>query len=890
MHTAAIEHEDITPRRRARARGRGHPAGAGCRAQSAHPSILRCSGRGPAPHVLAVGGLLVLGAGLATSAAPRTGRVNPPNLIFILTDDQGIESMEGPAWWNPTQVPERPEEPWIVSTPALARFAEQGVSFTGVRVNANDAPTRAALMTGRSGMQTGVTGSPLRARNEPNGSPGSDPPPGDFVAPTIDWLSLQNQERTIAEVLQDAGYFTALVGKWDLGYNESESRPGIAPEQQGFDFFWDSNLHIRDHEPYADLHMIAAARAARNAIMDRPRDPSEPYALFFHTIMPRRLWKSGDNALWWEISPENELHLCPSTWDLPTLPHEDGYDPGLVQPRRFMKTLEAQDSVLWRYLLGSNADGLGVVDSTGGVWYYNPTSNTIIFVLSDNGTDPLTTFFPWGAKNTLHRSGINVPCFVFGENITGVPGYDNTINPRLISHVDFFDTIADIIGASDAQRNNPHGDFPRQSVSFADAINWPWGASPPAPRVDTLSSEGNVGDGPEFDQIWRVAYVRRYGTAQDPIEYKLVCNSGGSTFDDMTEDEFYLVDSVENAPDDLLVGQGRLTQEQFRIYHEMRDRVVDHWPTAVAQPGVRESKAYAVEHDVDDYVLVTYMYQGELQLGEVGFYNLVADPNRENNLCDGQTVLGCRDVLTSTELAIYNALLQQVQADYLAGELGPEIATVDLPLTATLVLTTCDTIDPGPLRVGHHAVGLTPECEYRSFLKFDPAGFTLPDGFDWDDAIDAQLIVQFQQDSVPWDGANPDTFFNSNDADTGVVRVYQVLTAWSESAFDQINETIPLGAFDPPPHIINAKLTNAGQGSNPEQVRVLPIPEGAPISFGHNQDLLNLVDTWRADPAVNHGVALIADLLPTLAGHQDIAFQRTSNSAVIRITLDRTAP
>ncbi len=158
-----------------------------------------------------------------------------PNLIFILTDDQGIDAIE----WPPnTRADER------VRTPRLNRMAEQGVSFTNFRVNPNSSPTRACLMTGRSALDTGVVGvigryTPLAGM----GNPCESTPLTGTVAKVTNRLALQTQERTIAEVLQDMGYYTILIDKWHLGYNEGiEPTPedhGLLPTQQGFDIFVD---------------------------------------------------------------------------------------------------------------------------------------------------------------------------------------------------------------------------------------------------------------------------------------------------------------------------------------------------------------------------------------------------------------------------------------------------------------------------------------------------------------------------------------------------------------------------------------------------------------------------------------------------------------------------
>lgn len=196
---------------------------------------------------------LAVNCSLAASALGQ----NRPNLIFILTDDQGIDAIE----WPPATAPS------AIKTPVLNAMAAQGVSFTSCRHNPNCSPTRACLMTGRSAMDTGVVG--VLGRYNPMDDPGNpcestalDGTP----AQVTNRLGLQLQERTIAEVLQDMGYYTILIDKWHLGYNEDGEQRGQRPGggAQGFDVFEDWMDDICDgygsQDPYyyADLHMLRA--------------------------------------------------------------------------------------------------------------------------------------------------------------------------------------------------------------------------------------------------------------------------------------------------------------------------------------------------------------------------------------------------------------------------------------------------------------------------------------------------------------------------------------------------------------------------------------------------------------------------------------------------------
>lgn len=246
--------------------------------------------------------VLLAASGGEAGAAPLDGQ--PPNIVFILLDDQGVESIEGDAWWNPA------EEDWVISTPAMRRFAQQGVSYTNCRVNPNCSPTRAAIMTGRGALQTGVNGVLPRSQEVPPYFSRCDAEPIDGNgARLVNRLALQTQERTLAEVLRDAGYYTILIDKWHLGYNAEGEQRGLLAREQGFDVVWEwkENLCVAgtDQAWYADAHMKNSAAAAVNAVQGRP-DPNQPYALFFHTIMPHRMWetepKTGPEAVyWWEV-------------------------------------------------------------------------------------------------------------------------------------------------------------------------------------------------------------------------------------------------------------------------------------------------------------------------------------------------------------------------------------------------------------------------------------------------------------------------------------------------------------------------------------------------------------------------------------------------------------
>ena len=146
-------------------------------------------------------------AASATGASPKAPAL-APNLVFILSDDQGF-----------ADIGYRSRE---VQTPHLDRLAASGVRLEQFYVQPVCTPTRAALMTGlypmRLGLQLGVI--------KPESRHG-----------------LPLSARTLPQALREAGYFTALTGKWHLG----NGGPEYLPTARGFDHQYGFYLGMTDY-------------------------------------------------------------------------------------------------------------------------------------------------------------------------------------------------------------------------------------------------------------------------------------------------------------------------------------------------------------------------------------------------------------------------------------------------------------------------------------------------------------------------------------------------------------------------------------------------------------------------------------------------------------------
>jgi arylsulfatase len=140
--------------------------------------------------------MLLLAAFATAAEAPR------PNVVILLSDNLGYGDLGAYGGGLIRGAP----------TPRLDELARQGLRLTNFNVELSCTPSRSALMTGRYAVRSG-TGAATPVPGIPQG-----------MAP---W------EITIAELLRDEGYDTALFGKWHLGASD-----GRYPTDQGFDVWW----------------------------------------------------------------------------------------------------------------------------------------------------------------------------------------------------------------------------------------------------------------------------------------------------------------------------------------------------------------------------------------------------------------------------------------------------------------------------------------------------------------------------------------------------------------------------------------------------------------------------------------------------------------------------
>ena len=261
-----------------------------------------------------------------------------PNLIVILTDDQGY----GDVGFNGSE---------DIRTPNMDRLAREGVRFTdGYVTYPVCGPSRAGLLTGRYQDRFGFGRNPS-------------------VNPADATAGLPHSERNIAEILKPAGYRTGVIGKWHMG-----THPSFHPNKRGFDYFY--GFLSGGHQYFPEelvLNDIAQSKRAfdwyRTRILqnDQRIDIDEYLTDEFSNEAVAFIEREKDNPFFLYLAynaPHGPLQATEEYLDrYPDIADEDR--------RTYAAMVSAVDDGIGRIL--ETLERLGIDE------------NTLIFFLSDNG-------------------------------------------------------------------------------------------------------------------------------------------------------------------------------------------------------------------------------------------------------------------------------------------------------------------------------------------------------------------------------------------------------------------------------------------------------------------------------------------------------------------------
>lgn len=341
-----------------------------------------------------------------------------PNILFIVADDLG---------WADLGVYGQTDYP----TPHLDRLADQGVRFTQAYSNsAVCSATRFALITGRY---------QYRLRG------GLEEP----IAKPAHYLGLPPEHPTLPSLLADAGYHTALIGKWHLG-----ALPHFGPLKSGYQKFFGNYSGVIDyftHKPGVGEHVprdlweddvpvervgyytqILADEASRYVQQQARAD--KPFFLSLHFTAPHWPW----------VGPEDEA----VSRSLSDLFHYDGGNLAT-----YGKMVQSLDTAVGQVLKALDESG--------------QANNTIVVFTSDNGGERFSKTWPFtGQKTELLEGGLRVPTLL---------RWPQRLAPQISDQVtitmDWLPTLLAPVGLA------PHPDYPSDGENILPVLTGdrsPW--------------------------------------------------------------------------------------------------------------------------------------------------------------------------------------------------------------------------------------------------------------------------------------------------------------------------------------------------------------------------------------------------------------------------------
>lgn len=350
---------------------------------------------------------------IGTFWLPPCVAVERSNILLILADDLGYGDL---GCYGRDDI----------QTPVLDQLAKQGVRFTDHYANGPECtPTRVALLTGRyqqwvGGLECAIgTGNvgryddAIRLREQRE-------------------LGLPTDQQTIVRLMKEAGYRTAITGKWHLGYE-----PKFAPHLHGFDhtlycigggmdyfhyldnvagynLFQDGNP-IRREGYFTDLLTDEAI-----GFLDEQRGDETPFFLYVPYTCPHFPFQGPEDA------QPNPLPLDSPLWIQNEAP-----------PETYISMIEHMDARIGDLLAALDRNGL--------------RQSTVVIFASDNGGSKSARNAPFsGHKGSTYEGGIRVPAMVRWPGV--IPEGIESDQPCIT--FDFTASIARIAGVQ-ADRDRP---------------------------------------------------------------------------------------------------------------------------------------------------------------------------------------------------------------------------------------------------------------------------------------------------------------------------------------------------------------------------------------------------------------------------------------------------
>jgi arylsulfatase A-like enzyme len=353
--------------------------------------------------------LLILTVALVAAAAER-----PPNILLILSDDQGYNDL-GAAGSKE------------IKTPNLDKLAVSGVRLTSFYVTFPVCtPSRGSVLTGRYPLRNGTYDNFRNDRVNDN-----------YLYPDYEYeisperiLGMDTREVLLSQVLRKAGYATGVFGKWDLG-----SLQRFLPMQRGFDDFYgfvNTGIDYWNHERYGTPSMYRRNQPTtedkgeyttwlfeRETLRFIDEHKNEPYFVYLSYNAPHGASNLDRKIRGAAQAPGKYLDMYPSG---DTLASENR--------RKYLASITAMD------------DSIGRVFER--IEQHGQTGNTIVIFVSDNGGGGGSDNSPLrGKKGWMTDGGIRVPLLMRWPG--QVPA--GTVNDEFLSSLEIFPMLVNAAGA-----------------------------------------------------------------------------------------------------------------------------------------------------------------------------------------------------------------------------------------------------------------------------------------------------------------------------------------------------------------------------------------------------------------------------------------------------------
>lgn len=327
----------------------------------------------------------------------------PPNILLIIADDMGLDA--SPVHSEGVRKPHMPE---------LEKLSSNGITFDNVWVNPVCSPTRATILTGKYGVNSGVLG----------------------VTPGINGVS--TTEVSLQSYLsENSNYTSAVIGKWHLSNNSNGGvdNPGLMGVQHY------AGMMSGAHSDYSDWTLTENGQVSN----------VQQYSTSYFTdksIEWIEQQESASDAPWFlwlaYTAPHTPFHLPPAELLSGNTLSGDEADIAAEPLSYYLAMLEALDTEMGRLL--------GTVDM----------DNTMVIFIGDNGTPNQVAQSPYSrahAKGSVYQGGINAPMVISGKGV----GRSGQRESALINSTDLYATITDIAETGLSTVNN--------SVSFKKLLN-----------------------------------------------------------------------------------------------------------------------------------------------------------------------------------------------------------------------------------------------------------------------------------------------------------------------------------------------------------------------------------------------------------------------------------